>query len=212
MKKFLMIFLLGICFVFHFSYAHALPFSVSLDTEISGATAASDSIVVTFDDTIATDTVRVTMDASDLYADEAITGMYINYTGVITDITWTTVFADTATSITSNNYDSHKADGDGYFDILFSWGQPGFDAGDIFIFDASASGITADLFNAMSVPGGGSGTWTVAAHVQSIGEGEDSGWMAGNPSSVPVPEPATMFLLGSGLVGLAGFRRKFRKK
>lgn len=52
------------------------------------------------------------------------------------------------------------------------------------------------------------GDWRVAFHVQGFSDGGSDAFVISTPGDIPVPEPTTMLLLGTGLVSLTAFCRK----
>jgi len=54
------------------------------------------------------------------------------------------------------------------------------------------------------------GEWYVGWGLWDFEEGDDADYLTLTRSTQPVPEPATIFLLVSGLIGIGRFRKKFR--
>jgi hypothetical protein len=113
--------------------------------------------------------------------------------------------------------DAYRADGDGLYDINFSFGNNTFGPGDHLTYLITTSGRSLDPsdFNYFSTSrGNNSGPFTAAGHlsggVQGGGNGNFSAWIDANGGFVLVPEPASaaILLLFVGTWTGRNFRRK----
>lgn len=145
---------------------------------------------------------------------------------VIADSSYDAIYA--ATKIRTGHNSFHAAS-DGAFDILFDFSQNAsnnnkrFLAGFELKYTITGANLSAQSFNSISEANGGSDNriFYSAAHVlrspyKGHGNHDDDypnqacGWIA-DSAHAHAPEPCTMLLLGSGLISMAGFIRKFKK-
>jgi hypothetical protein len=170
--------------------------------------------------------VRLTLDASGLTGVEFASNVYFNFDPLINPINVGVQgvdISDVSSVTVSFGTDAFHADGDGFYDLLLSFPPPPgdfaskFTSGESIILDFSCSVCStfdASSFLFLSLPGPGEspGPFYAAAHVQGIGpDGSLSGWVAGDPPPpTRTPEPASGFMLATGL-GLIAFRRRSRR-
>ena len=165
-------------------------------------------LTIAFDDAGSPGTVDLTISALGLDGiNEKVAGVYLNLNPALdpgqlafSNLAKTGSFAD---PVVSFGVDTYKADGDGFYDILIAFDTDGatlaFNGGESVQYTISLPSLTANSFDFVSTPGGGTGIYKTAVHLLSLGSTDESAWGT-------VPEPATIILLALG--GLLLRKRK----
>lgn len=174
-------------------------------------------------------TVQLTVSAGNLVGSEFVSCWYFNLNPALdpTSLSFsvsdsTGSFANPSIQTLANGF---KAGQDGKFDILLGFNSGSdasahFGAGDTVTFTITGiTGLSANDFDWLSTPAGGSGLYSSAAHIEGI-DGGGTAWI--NPTSTllqsssvdrQVPDGAfTISLLGVSLLAVEGYRRMLRTR
>jgi hypothetical protein len=167
---------------------------------------------------VAPSTVKFTLSTADLQSGEFVSDWFMNISPTLdpTKLSFTPVSipAGVTSPTIGTGENKFKADGDGFYDVdfTFSTGKSSteFNAGEQVVFDVSGiTGLTANDFLFQSAPGGGTGVYYSAAHIQGVPpNGSNSSWVG----AAVIPEPSSFAAMTGALaLGLAAWRRGCRK-